>query len=246
MPQSQAKQGSEVHRRFEEAAIARPAIRRSRASLFQIYVLLASAGFVALAVAAHFIPYFRIDLSITRAIQSYHGAAFVGLMRAVSWLGFQPQCYLIATAAVLFLLLAGLRWEAVMGLFAGSAALVGTGIKLLVRRPRPGADLVHVFWQLPTSGFPSGHVLMATAFGGFLWFLAYTLLKPSWWRSALLIAFGTLIALMAPSRIYLGHHWFSDTMGAYVLGSLWLALSIKFYRRGKPGAFPSQPVAPEG
>ena len=34
-----------------------------------------------------------------------------------------------------------------------------------------------------------------------------------------LVVFGLVIALMGPSRIYLGQHWFSDVMGAYVLGS---------------------------
>jgi undecaprenyl-diphosphatase len=50
---------------------------------------------------------------------------------------------------------------------------------------------------------------------------------------------------MGPSRIYLGQHWFSDVMGAYVLGSLWLLLSIRVYRWGKPRFFRDQPVARE-
>jgi undecaprenyl-diphosphatase len=49
---------------------------------------------------------------------------------------------------------------------------------------------------------------------------------------------------MGMSRIYLGHHWFSDVMGAYLLGSLWLALTIRFYRWGKTRYFIRQPVAP--
>jgi len=235
-----------AHQRLERAAIAEPETRRSRASVFQLYVLLASAAFVALAAAAHYVPYFGIDLTITRVLQRYHAPAFVGLMEGLSWLGFAPQCYLLAAGAILALFLAGLRFEAIMAIVAGSAALLGTGIKLLVRRPRPGADLVHVFWQLHTSGFPSGHVLMATAFGGFLGFLAYTLLKPSWWRNAILGLIAALILLMAPSRIYLGHHWFSDTMGAYVLGSLWLALTIRMYRHWKPRRLQDQPLAAEG
>lgn len=234
-----------VHRKLERAAIAQPEMRRRRASIFQLYVLLASVAFVALAAAAHYIPYFGVDVTITRALQRYHAPAFVGLMRGLSWLGFAPQCYLLAAGAILALFVAGLRFEATMATFAASVALLGTLIKLVVRRPRPEADLVHVFWQLHTSGFPSGHVLMATAFGGFLGFLAYTLLRPSWWRNAIVVLIAILILLMAPSRIYLGHHWFSDTMGAYVLGSLWLALTIRMYRHWKHRGLQDQPLASE-
>lgn len=222
-----------VPQRVHDVAIETKPARSYRARLFQIYVLIASAAFIALAVVAHFVPYFRIDLAITRAIQSYHGILFDRIMRAESWIGFTPQSYMIGAAIVIAIFLAGLRPEAVAAGFAGLVSTVGASIKLLVYRPRPSADLVHVFRQLTDSGFPSGHVLTASAFGGFLGFLAYTLLKRSWERTALLIALGFGILLMGPSRIYMGQHWFSDTMGAYVLGSLWLALSIKLYRRLK-------------
>jgi undecaprenyl-diphosphatase len=95
------------------------------------------------------------------------------------------------------------------------------------------------------SGFPSGHVLTFTALCGFLAFLVYTLLKPSWGRTTLLVTAFVLVILMGVSRIYQGQHWFSDVMGAYLLGSLWLALTIRVYRWGKPRFFSHQPVAPE-
>ena len=94
-----------------------------------------------------------------------------------------------------------------------------------------------------SSGFPSGHVLSTTAFAGFLVFLSFTLLKPSATRTALLVVLCLLIALMSVSRIYLGQHWFSDVMGAYLFGSLWLMLTIHFYRWGKTRYFVHQPVA---
>ncbi len=230
----------------EPHVVEHPTRRRKRAAVFQSFVLIASAAFIALAVAAHFSPYFPIDLVVTRAVQSHQSPALDTIMRLESWIGFIPQADLFVVVTIVGLFLLGLRWEASAAGFAALGCVLATLIKMAVYRPRPAGDLVHVVSKLDTTSFPSGHVVMATAYCGFLAFLAFTLLKHSWIRTALLILAGGLIALMGPSRIYLGHHWFSDVMGAYVFGSLWLALTIRFYRWGKPRFFATQPVAREG
>lgn len=230
-------------RRAVGREIERAPKRRRRAAVFQAYVLVASVAFVALAVAAHHVPYFPLDLVVTRWVQRIDNPAFDAVMRGLTWMGFVPQVDLIVAlvASVLFFL--GLRWETLAALFAALGPVLGSLIKVIVARPRPTADLVEVMKQLDTLSFPSGHVLLASTFYGFIVFLAYTLLKPGWVRAILLVLFGGIIALMGPSRIYLGHHWFSDVMGAYVLGSLWLALAIRVYRWGKPRFFRGQPAA---
>jgi membrane-associated phospholipid phosphatase len=232
-------------KKLDAAVIAPRPTRRYRAAAFQAFTLGAAVAFVALAVVARSVPYFPIDLVITRAVQSYHGPVFSQFMFALSWLGFVPQGAVLLALLVGALFFAGLRWESLVTLFAACATGVGTVVKLIVYRPRPSADLVHVFQQLPSSGFPSGHVLAFTGICGFMAFLVFTLLKPSWGRNALVTGFALIILLMGLSRIYQGQHWFSDVMGAYLLGSLWLALTIKLYRWGKPRFFSHQPVAPE-
>jgi len=77
-------------------------------------------------------------------------------------------------------------------------------------------------------------------------FLSYTLLKERVvWRSTLLIVLAFFVATIGVSRIYLGAHWFSDVLGAYLLGSLWLGACVMIYRWGKPRFFTHQPAAPE-
>ena len=230
--------------RIDEAVVSAPATRSRRATRFQWFVLGASAVFVAMAVAARTIPYYAFDLQITHAIQSIRLPWFIELMRALSWTGFSPQVYVMGSAIISAMWFLGLRWEAVVAIFSSVGVFIGNMTKLLVLRPRPTADLVTVPHALTTSSFPSGHVIMAAAFGGYLAFLAFTLLKKSWERTFILSVLAPVILLMGVSRVYVGQHWFSDAIGGYVFGSLWLALSIKLYRWGTPRFFVRQPVAP--
>ncbi len=210
------------------------------------YTAVAVVVFVVLAFLAKTTAYFTFDVTITRAVQNFNVGGFSALMFALSWIGFPPQAWIISVAVIVFLYASGLKWEAVvcaLSLILSSA--LGLGIKVLVDRPRPSADLVHVLSQLKDYSFPSGHVLFFTTFFGFLLFLAYTLLKLSWWRGLLLLFLFGMIALIGLSRIYEGQHWASDVLAAYLLGSVWLGLSIIFYRLGRPRFFVNQPVAKE-
>ncbi len=220
--------------------------RRYRASAFQGYMIGAIIIFFILAVLAHTVAYFTFDVTITRAVQNVTAAWFGALMYVLTWIGFPPQSFIITFLLLLFLYASGLHWEAVVATVSvlGISAL-GTGIKLLVDRPRPSPDLVHVLAQLNSYSFPSGHVLYFTTFFGFLLFLAYTLLKPIWWRTLLLVILGGMVALIGLSRIYEGQHWASDVLAAYLLGSVWLGLSVYIYRWGKPRFFVRQPMAKE-
>jgi undecaprenyl-diphosphatase len=220
-------------------------IRRYRAVLFMVALVVVAAAFAVLTFYVKTMPTFAIDLQITRAVQSIHFPSFALLMSLISWPGFGPQDVIIAGLIILLIYAFGLHWEAVMALIA---ALFTSGINVLVKdlvqRPRPLSNLVNVFAKLSSYSFPSGHVMFYLGFFGFIWFLAFTLLKPSIKRSFLLVFFGILIVLVGVSRVYLGEHWPSDVLGSYLLGSLTLAAIIQFYLWGKTRFFVHQPVAP--
>jgi membrane-associated phospholipid phosphatase len=228
-----------------DAIVAKPT-RRYRAWVFQGYMIGAVVAFIILAVLAKTVAYFTFDISVAQIVQSFHPGWFDALMRTLTWIGFTPQAWIISVVVILFLFVSGLKWETVVTTVSliGSSLLVA-GLKILVDRPRPNATLVHVFTQLNTYSFPSGHVVFFTTFVGFLLFLAYILLKPSGWRTLLLVILGAMVVLIGPSRIYVGQHWASDVLAAYLLGSVWLSLSILIYRWGKPRYFVNQPVAKE-
>lgn len=242
-PVEQAK--DEAQQAAKAEVTSRPR-REYRTYLFQIALIAVIGAFTTLTVLVKTTSSFPIDLEITKALQSISSPAFAALMTLISWPGFPPQSFITSALVVLALYWFGFHWEAVASLFAAVfVPLVNVIVKDYVRRPRPGIDLVHVFGVLNSFSFPSGHVMYYVGFFGFLWFLGYTLLKRSWIRTAILVFLGILIALVGISRVYLGQHWASDVLGAYLLGSLTLVVNIWFYRWGKKRFFVRQPVAPE-
>ena len=78
--------------------------------------------------------------------------------------------------------------------------------------------------------FPSGHVMSYIAFWGLIFSFTLILFKGHhWWRTTLLIVSGLCVVLIGPSRIYLGAHWASDVLGAYLLGGFLLGMALWIY-----------------
>jgi membrane-associated phospholipid phosphatase len=222
-----------------------PPVREYRTIAFQVALFAAIAAFGVLTFIVKTTPLLTWDIQIEQAIQSINAPIFAALMSLISWPGFPPQSFILSALIVLLLYVLGLRWEAISALFAAVITPVAnTLVKVVIRRPRPSIDFVHVLKILNSYSFPSGHVMFYVGFFGFLWFLVFTLLKHSWRRTLLLILLGFFIALIGISRIYLGQHWPSDVLGAYLLGGLTLLVILQFYRWGKKRFFVRQPVAP--
>ncbi|MBE3067894.1 MAG: phosphatase PAP2 family protein [Chloroflexi bacterium] len=240
-PVEKIKEGAHKAARAETAPAP---VRRYRAVLFLVLLLIITAAFAVLTFLVKTTPSFPLDLQITLGIQSINIPVFGGLMTAVSWLGFSPQSVIITALIILLILGFGLQWEALAALIAALLSIgINVVVKDLIQRPRPAAALVHVLATLNDYSFPSGHVMFYTGFYGFIVFLSFTLLKPSLKRTLLLVFFGLLVLLVGVSRIYVGEHWASDVLGAYLLGTLTLVAFIQLYRWGKPRFFVHQPVA---
>ena len=209
------------------------AVRRlKRAQIFYAFALIA---FGALAIGANNLNYFAWDVAITHFLQSFNGALARNLMTAVSVPGNRWIPYALTAATLLWLVWRGLKSEA-YGLLVSTAggAAVNALLKILIARPRPTPELVRVSRVLSTDSFPSGHVSFFVCFFGFLFLIAYALLpRGSWQRRAALILTALPVALISLSRIYLGAHWASDTLGAYLWSGLWVMFCLYLYRRWK-------------
>lgn len=224
---------------------AAPFLRRYRSALFKSALIFAIIAFASLTFLVKTTPSFPIDLQITRAIQSFDSPFFAIFMRLISWPGFLPQSIIITLLIAVMLYQSGLHWESVACLLASLVSGTTNQLaKSLIQRPRPTGDLVDVFAILESYSFPSGHVMFYTIVFGFTWYILYTMLKSSVLRNLLLGLFGSFILLVGISRIYLGQHWASDVLGAYLLGGLTLAGMVLLYQWGKTRFFVDQPVAP--
>jgi len=225
-------------REAEKSKTSSPGTQWHRTMFFWVLVFSAVLGFSTLTVVVETTPLLPIDLEITRAIQSIDAPAFDLLMRLVSWAGFLPQSVIITLLIGFTLYVFGFRWESIIALLTALVSgMTNETVKYLIQRPRPAADLVDVFEVLSSYSFPSGHVMFYVSLFGFVWYAAHTMLKRSLIRSLLLVFFGVLISLVGVSRIYLGQHWASDVLGAYLLGGLILLGMILFHRWGKTRFF---------
>ena len=246
-PVERIKEIKEQTHQVVRAESAPAPVRRYRAVLFQVVLVIVAVAFGALTFLVKTMPSFAIDLQITRAIQLINFPFFASLMNLISWPGFSPQSMIITGLIVLLIYGFGLHWEALMALIAAVlSTAINVLLKDLVQRARPTTGLIHVVATLNSYSFPSGHVMFYLGFFGFIWFLTFSLLKPSIKRSLVLVFFGILIVLIGVSRVYLGQHWASDVLGAYLLGTLTLVATIQLYRWGKIRFFVHQPVAAAG
>lgn len=174
------------------------------------------------------------DAAITLRLQKRDHPVFDRIMKVVSWPGFPPQSRLLPPTISAVLWMVGFRIEAIFQLLAWGTGGVSFTFKRIMRRARPGPEnpsIRVVVANIGGSSFPSGHVLNYMGVYGFLCYLAFTWIRPTMIRRLVVGALTSLLTLVGPSRVYLGHHWFTDVMASYCLGITYLISLTSIYRR---------------
>jgi membrane protein DedA with SNARE-associated domain/membrane-associated phospholipid phosphatase len=93
-----------------------------------------------------------------------------------------------------------------------------------INSPRPPGLLI----MMPGSSFPASHLLVATAFYGFLLFYINNIF--SLFTNALRTFVFTILGLSGLGALYLGDHWLSDVLAAYFAGATISLLFCLIYR----------------
>jgi len=186
----------------------------------------------------HHDPLTQLDLTIADAFHRHATPTGVAIAEAVSFLGSPGfvAAWGLALAALLvvrrqYLLLGG--WVAAVA----GGGLLDAALKRVFHRARP-------VWDVPLLtargwSFPSGHAMGSLVAYGML---AYMVLRETHLRrgqaAAVITGAVVLILLIGLSRMYLGVHYFSDVIGGYAAGVVWVAAvvsGLEVARRRPPG-----------
>ena len=186
-----------------------------------------------------------IDPPVWQWMIDHRTPAMTTLAIIVTNVGSTVSMTIIATAAVIFLLVKR-RWgDAIL------VATVGTGAWILVRvgKATVGRERPPIEFRLATEtneSFPSGHALASAAILGVLLVVMLPLIENRNARVAVLAGVGLFTVSIGLTRLYLGVHWATDVIGGWVTGLAWLALCLTVRQvwrrtRGRPELLVSEP-----
>jgi len=148
------------------------------------------------------------------------------------------------TLLVALLLIVRGRWlVALVWLIAPVAGgLLDLGLKELFQRERP--PFRDPFIDETTKSFPSGHSMGSLITYGLLAYVLVLGLPRAGLRILAVSGLMILVLAIGFSRIFLGAHYFSDVLGGYAVGGVWLAaciMALETIRRrpSRNGQFPT-------
>jgi undecaprenyl-diphosphatase len=173
----------------------------------------------------HHDPITQFDLEVAHALHSYNSSAVLSIATTLTLAG-SPVVIVPLALVVGAILIQRRQWIFLWGwltALAGGAAL-DTALKMLFRRPRP-------VWEDPWAvahgwSFPSGHAMGSLVAYGMIAYLAVGTRREWSLKIAVIGGLSLLILLIGLTRLYLGVHYFSDVIGGYAAGAVWLASCI--------------------
>lgn len=138
---------------------------------------------------------------------------------------------IVGSILTAWLTFAGRTWRPLI-LVGGAAAVSVTATtagKKLFGRARPEhAEAVPPYETSPS--FPSGHALNTTVVIGLVVYLACLQIQRTVARVSMITAGSLFIIAMGLSRVFLGHHWMTDVIAAWLLGLAWVGIVILAHR----------------
>lgn len=168
----------------------------------------------------------QFDIALLEWFHSHSTPTVTTLFAAISLLG---SVLVLTTLGLFVAILLSLRrrWLLFSGWVAalGGAGVLDALLKHIIRRPRPpyAAAVLHS----NTFSFPSGHAMASLIGYGMLTYLLIVFWAHRWQlRLAILSTAAVLILAIGISRLYLGVHYFSDVVGGYAAGALWLSACL--------------------
>jgi len=184
------------------------------------------------------------EAEATNWVQSASPDALHQIARFMTVIGRSPISTLLPAVAIVAMWIWGQRHLSIFLAAVALARVLSGVVKALVDPPRPSASVVDVTYQLGGASFPSGHVLGATLFYGFLIYCADISITNKPVRRVVQGSLAVVIVLMGYSRVELGAHWPTDVLGGYAIGLLVLSAMVWLHRRWIGADEKEQPELP--
>ena len=198
--------------RSGEAAVVQAAPR-----LLVPVAALSLAAYAALALVISQPPVQTLDHATRAWIRLFQHDTLLVAMEAVTALGDHRGLVPLILLASLVLWRANRPWAlALPVLMAGTGGLQWI-TKWTADRPRPDATP----W-----GFPSGHVLSLVVLLGLMAYLVHRSCDARRPRLLAALVAGSIVIVVAFSRLYLDKHWLSDLVGGLTIGTAYSLLAI--------------------
>ena len=174
----------------------------------------------------HHDPLTVVDVQLAEWLRAHASPLGDRIATTISMLG-SPGTMAAMALIVAVALTVKRRWVVLGGwiaTFVGGAVLDWM-LKRVIHRPRPPGALA--FLQGDSFSFPSGHAMGSVLGYGMLAYLLIRFWTTRWKARTFVPTITTLLVLaIGLSRLHLGVHYFSDVIGGYAVGIVWLAACI--------------------
>jgi membrane-associated phospholipid phosphatase len=169
--------------------------------------------------------YKPVDMGIFERLNKWVSPGLSKWMSTITFLG--KHQFLIPANLLLifyFLVIGRQNWFSirVAAISLSSLALMFL-LKYLFRRKRPLSPLLKAARGL---SFPSGHAIMSVAFFGMLIYIIAHTAMTSFLQYTMIVLLVLLILLIGFSRVYLRVHYASDVLAGFIIGLIWLFISL--------------------
>ncbi len=167
-----------------------------------------------------------LDRTVYLILISFQSYGITNLVKYYTFFG--SATFLIVITVISWLLFKNKYYSKIITINLILSFLTNQVLKFIIARDRP--YFIHLVKENGFS-FPSGHAMVSFCFYGLIIYLLHkSNLK---YKNIIIILLILLIFVIGATRIYLGVHYFSDIIGAYLAGLIYLLVFTNYIKTNK-------------